>query len=172
MTSIPPRILNPQWHTRWQAHPGGLLQRLSRRNSSRISNSPTMVSKLTVIPMKYSMLIIIPVWSLGCVLFELLTLYPPYYNFESPQMFAGVGMRPPLDLHTTPGPDVGIDRIIVPQELQQDPLWKQLVIVYESCTNSLPEDRPSIEEVKEMIQKIKNGETIVPFKRPVANRYC
>lgn len=112
-----------------------------------------MERKLMVILFNFfsSVLNCLPVWSLGCVLFELITLRTPHDNIRDIGQEVLAGHRPSMRAYLVPEED---NKITVPLEMQENPLWKSLVEVFEACTEVDPEDRPSVEEVMDWIEHL------------------
>lgn len=87
---------------------------------------------------------------------------------EDPQFYVLAGIRPQIELYTKPTPDL----LTVPEELQRTAEWQGLVQLFEWCTTSNPEERPTatqllqaltqIEEKKEL--KLKGGVANHSFK--------
>src|SRR6185503_12886596 len=86
------------------------------------------------------------VWSLGCVLFELMTLHFPYsgINPTDCENFIINGIRPMLQYHQN----------IIPKEYLNDSIWKNLVFIFENCTLLQPEKRLNINQILELLNNI------------------
>lgn len=96
------------------------------------------------------------VLSVGCVLFEIMTLRAPYEYVEEPQQYILHGIRPPLELNTKSA----FISITVPEEIQHTTEWKVLGKLFEWCTERVPSERPSatqvLQELKQMEEKERN----------------
>lgn len=106
--------------------------------------------------------LLILVWSLGCILFELLTLQRPYSEMKDPSDIILKKIRPPLEPYLKPSPN----SVHVPEQLQQYPKWQQLVRLFEWCTMPEPHQRPSAKEVLDACETVEKGGNI-EFKREV-----
>ena len=91
------------------------------------------------------------VWSLGCVLYELLTLSAPYTGISDVECerFITSGMRPFVQYHSSS----------IPKEHQQDLVWKGIVSLFEACTVLDPSSRPSAEQILAFLAQIKDNNT-------------
>ena len=97
-------------------------------------------------------LITFSVWSLGCVLYELLTLSAPYTGISDGECerFITSGVRPIMQYHAS----------YIPKEHQQDPVWKGMVSLFEACTALEPSSRPSAEQVLAFLAQIADSKSI------------
>jgi serine/threonine protein kinase len=86
------------------------------------------------------------VWSLGCILFEIMTLNPPYKDISGDKCenFVTKGIRPLLDYH----------RDIIPTEFWKNGIWNNLVIMFEKCTSLDSKNRPTVSHLLEILGKI------------------
>lgn len=108
---------------------------------------------------------IFTVWSFGCVMFAVMTLYTPYQFVELKKDVVIAGDRPQLTWHTVPVPT----RKYVPLELQETMEWKELAKLFEHCTESSPQRRPEMSLVVQGLGLIKEGKPIGNTLTAVAN---
>jgi serine/threonine protein kinase len=89
------------------------------------------------------------VWSLGCLLFSLLTLDEPYagITWERCEEKIKSGARPSLSVHVA----------ATPYDIQHDLLWKHLILLFIRCTMALPEQRPNTAQLLHYLQKIQES---------------
>jgi len=82
----------------------------------------------------------VDIWSLGLVIYELITLNTPYFDINPLELtnYIKQGNRP-----TTP---------------KKPSSFKPLLHLFELCTFSIPEQRPTIKEVKKLVKGIKRVE--------------
>ncbi|EOY15683.1 Leucine-rich repeat protein kinase family protein, putative [Theobroma cacao] len=96
----------------------------------------------------------VDIWSYGCLIYELLTLQIPYFDFSDDQMhdFIQMGKRPPLtdELEAL----LLLDEFAISQELDRPKSeiesLRFLINVFHRCTVENPTDRPKAEELYEM----------------------
>jgi serine/threonine protein kinase len=96
------------------------------------------------------------VWSLGCVLYELLTLSAPYTGIPDGECerFITSGVRPIMQYHSSS----------IPKEHQQDPVWKGMVSLFEACTVLDPSSRPSAEQILAFLTQITDSNSITTME--------
>lgn len=69
---------------------------------------------------------------------------------EDCSQFIMCGIRPALELYTKPAPKA----IIVPEEFQRTPEWRGLKQLFEWCTELIPDNRPNIIQVLQVLKQI------------------
>lgn len=97
------------------------------------------------------------VWSLGCLLFLLLTMHEPYAEFKDCKTYISARERPPMSAYIK-GYCSENKFIQIPKEHQEHRIWIQLREVFHLCTMPMPEDRPDTSRVVELLEKIEKNE--------------
>ena len=99
------------------------------------------------------------VWSLGCVLYSLITLSQPYSDIGivDQDKFISQGKRPSLSSYQQ-----------AISFIEKDTMWPKLLTIFEHCTTLEPQKRPTSQQIIDYLKGKIDSEiltrSIFPFK--------